>query len=34
MSHFQREMVNILDILWKQIVIDWEAEIGKGLQGH
>lgn len=34
MSHFQREMVNILDILRKQIVIDWEAEIGKGLQGH
>lgn len=34
MSHFQREMVNILDILWKQIVIDWEAEIRKGLQGH
>lgn len=34
MSHFQREMVNILDILWKQIVIDWEAEIQKGLQGY
>lgn len=31
MSHFQREMVNILDILWKQIVTDWEAETGKGL---
>lgn len=34
MSHFQREMVNILDILWKQIIIDWEAELGNGLQGH